>query len=213
MGYVGKIVCCKCHGLGRRMNAGIFLDNESKLGTTVTCEICNGSGYTNKLFAVEFQFNQKSERYRLPILIFADDWGTSVTIAERVKNKINACFQHVSHTEPVRIFSKPKKKKRDYLMLFPANRRYKFYLLNMESGAINKPEGNPAIRINKHLMFGATNTALIPLTIENAAKENIYPVRVIKGDASFDIEEHLVIKRRMRREKWILNRMLNNDWI
>lgn len=209
MGEVDKIVCCRCYGLGRIMNAGIMPDCESKLGTTVTCEICNGLGYTNNLYAVEFQFNQKSDRYWLPILILADKRENTVLIAEQIKNEISACFQQVSYTAPKRVFSKHIKV--NFLKTFLPAKKYKFYLLNLKSCLLKEPEGKPGIRFDKHLMFRATNTALIPRIIDCASKENIYPVRVI--DASFVPPEHLIINCQMRREKWILKKMLNNDWI
>jgi hypothetical protein len=203
------MLCCKCRGLGIIANiSGMLGYDYKKLGTTVTCEICMGLGYTNNLFAVEFQFDQKFKYYWLPMFILADDKETAISIAEQTKKEISACCQRVSNTKPIAVFSRHLKA--NFIKTFPSTKRYKFYLLNLKSSSIIKSQGNPVIHFNEHLKFRATNEVLHPFYIEDAANKKKFPIRVIKGDASFDPPDHLVI---MYRKKWNFKRMFNNDRI
>jgi hypothetical protein len=78
-----------------------------------------------------------------------------------------------------------------------------------------EPEGKPSIRINEHLQFRATNTTLHPLIIKDASNKNKFPVRVIKGDFSFDPVEHLIIlyQKRMNFKQIFTNSSISKNYI
>jgi len=206
MGVDDKTLCCKCHGLGVKTNIGSMIDYEKNLGETSTCEICNGSGNTNNLFAVEFQFDNKAITYWLPMLILADNKDKATAIAYSFKKEISATYQMVSHTLPLSIINQLSRF--HFQKDFSPNKRYKFTVLNMKSNSIKEPEDKPTIYFNKQLKFKPTNTALFPSSIKNAAKKNMYPIRVLKGNSSFDHQEYLAIKYN---EKWSFKGMFNNN--
>ena len=189
---VNKTVCCKCHGMGSKVNIGGMPDYEGKIGEKVKCEICNGSGYTDYLFAVEFEFNDANKSYWMPMLILAADIGKAHEIAYHTKKHIINCFHIISsHTIPVIVLSTISKW--NFQKVFSSHMRYTFALYYPKSMSVRVPEGKPAIRYNDHLKFKPTNTALLLRTIEYASQNNIYPIRVIKGDPSFDPTEHLIL--------------------
>lgn len=208
MEAVNKNACCKCHGLGSKTNIGGMLDYGKGMGATTTCEICNGSGVTNNLFAVEFQFTQKSKLFWLPMLILADNSDKAMAIAYQLKREISSYYHTVSNTIPIRILTKVVKG--HFQTKFSSIRKHKFALFSPDSNSIKEPEGKPSIRFNKHLKFKPTNTTLLPSTINNAANKNMYPIRVIKGNKSFDPVEYLIT---ICKEQWSIKGMLNKNRI
>jgi hypothetical protein len=210
---IDKMICCKCKGLGSFVNSGGMIDHSKKLGIKLSCEICNGSGYTNNLFAIEFEFDLTNQHYWLPMLILADNKEKAVAIANRKQKEMGAYYFRVSHTAPLGII-------REFLnihfqMDFSSNKRYKFALLSTNSRSIIEPEGKPSIRINEHLQFRATNSTLNPSIIKDASNKNKFPVRVIKGDTSFDPVEHLIIlyQKRMNFKQIFTNSSISKNYI
>jgi hypothetical protein len=206
MEAVNKTICCKCHGIGSKVNMGGMLGYESKIGENVTCEICSGSGYTGNLYVVEFEFRNAHKFYWMPMLILADNLGKAGEIAHHTRKYIINCFYSVSQTDPVIVLSTLSKW--HFQKDFSTHKQYKFAFYNPKLMTVKEPDGKPAIRYNDHLKFKPTNIALLPRTLEYISQKNIYPVRVIKGDTSFDPPEFLILicKRRLDLKSFFSNR-------
>ena len=174
-----------------------MLNDENKPDERITCEICNGSGYTNNLFALGFKFIGAHISYWMPMLILADNRDKANEIIAQINITLRFYYHDVSNTIPVSVLSTLSNW--HFQNNFSTYWRYKFALYNLKTRTVKEVEDKPTIRFNEDLKFRPTNIALLPRTIEYASQKNIYPIRVINGDPSFDPPEFLILicKRRL----------------
>lgn len=140
-----------------------------------------------------FDNNNTHKTFWLPILILADDRYNAAIIATQTEKNLNAYFHLISQTYPMNILSKHLSFREHFQKYFSPNRRYETILVNLNSRSIKELASKPTLRFNEKLKLRPTNTTILPHTIEYITQNNIYPIRVMNGDSSFDPAEHLVI--------------------